>query len=187
MICLQIGVVAATENKILSLEEVQQTFLTALNSFGMQLKELTEDMKAIEVITAAGTTTADISSSNSDLTNIANGKAQNVSAKLSILARTRLELDGDLLVILPIKRAAATSSSTGTDPHTNNNTTNVTTDVNENEPIVIDNEILNLHKENVNMALQNLQFVYGKVMDIASKFAESSGKNNIMGNFLRIK
>jgi hypothetical protein len=100
---------SGTENKILSFDEVQQTFLTALNSFGMQLKELTEDMKAIEVITAAGTTTADISSSNSDLTNIANGKAQNVSAKLNILARTRLELDGDLLVILPIKRSASSS------------------------------------------------------------------------------
>jgi hypothetical protein len=122
---------AATENKILSFEEVQQTFLTTLNSFGMQLKELTEDMKAIEVITAAGTTTEDISSSNSDLTNIVNGKAQNVSAKLNILAQTRLELDGDLLVILPIKREA-TSSSTRTNPHTNNNTTNVTTNVNEN-------------------------------------------------------
>jgi hypothetical protein len=33
------------------------------------------------------------------------------------------------------------------------------------------------------MAIQNLQFVYGKVMDIASKFAESGGPNNFMSFF----
>jgi hypothetical protein len=174
------------ENRILTLEEVHQTFLDALNSFGVQLKELTEDMKAVEVVTAVGTTTADIMSSGSDLTSIANGKAQNLSAKLKILARTRFELDGDLLVILPTKQSV--QSPNNATPSKNNDSTVVDNtegnSISENEPVVIDKELLDLHKENVNMALQNLQFVYGKIMDIASKFADSSGKGNILNNIL---
>ena len=140
------------ENRILTFEEVRQTFLDALNSFGVQLKELTEDMKAIEVVTAVGTTTADIVSSDSDLTSIANGKAQNLSAKLRILARTRLELDGDLLVILPTKQASVLSPSNAT-PSKNNNSIDVdNTEGNSviedkpNETVTIDKEVLNLHK-----------------------------------------
>ena len=93
-------------NIFITPQEVQQNFLKAFNNFGVQLKALTDDLKALEVVTAVGTTTADIESSGSDLTNIANGQASNVSGVLNILARTRFELDGDLLVVLPTKTPA---------------------------------------------------------------------------------
>ena len=182
------------ENRILTFDDVQQTFLNALNSFGVQLKELTEDMKAIEVVTAVGTTTADIMSSGSDLTSIANGKAQNLWAKLNILARTRFELDGDSLVILPTKQAIKPSPTEATPTTNKSNTMNndktkpISTDSEkQNESMVIDTEILNLHKDNVNMALQNLQFIYGKIMDIASKFAGGADKSNMLNNFFNRK
>jgi hypothetical protein len=169
--------------KQLEFQDVQQTFLTALNGFAKQLNDLTEDMKAIEVVTAVGTTTADILSSQSDITNIANGKGANVTGNLTILARTRLELDGDLLVILPTKQTKSLPTSGGTQTDTNKEKIKEEpTSVQTSEPVEIDKEILNLHKENVNMALQNLQFVYGKVMDIASKFVEGTGKGNIFSN-----
>lgn len=168
----QVTVDIQPTSKILTPEQVQQTFLDAFNNFGVQLKALTDDLKAIEIITATGTTTANIESSGSDLTNIANGKVTNVTGELNILARTRLELDGDLLVVLPTKAAAQKVQKPTPDK---------ITDMQGNEPIQVDTEILKLHKENVNMALQNLQFVYGKVMDIASKFVEGADKSNEIG------
>ena len=93
-------------NRLLTARDVEQNFLNAFNNFGIQLKDLTDDLKALEIVTAAGPTTADIESSGSDLTNLANGKASHVSGSLSILARTKFGLDGDLLVILQTKQSA---------------------------------------------------------------------------------
>jgi|SRR5215216_811842 len=166
-------------DKDITPEHVQTTLLNAINNFGKELTYLSEDLKAIEVVTAVGTTTVDITSgAKADVTNLANSNDESeISSKLTVLARTRFELDGDLLVVLPTKKSLTASSKSENKVETNEN-------LKDNEPIQIDTEILNLHKENVNMALQNLQFVYGKIMDIASKFAESGGKGNFWNNFI---
>jgi len=209
-------------NDQIKFEDVQNTFLTGLNNFGEQLQALTRDLQAIEVVTAIGNTTIEISSppedttvegqatTPPDITDLANGRLQKISGKLTILARTRFELDGDLLVILPTKQTSSlspevlsdvelkeeipTDTSAGevpaaaagtpsevipTDPTTPNKVSG--------EAMEIDQEILALHKENVNMAIQNLQFVYGKVMDIAQKFVSSDDKNSILGNIFKLK
>ncbi len=166
-------------DKNITQEDVKTTLLNAINNFGKELTYLSEDLKAIEVVTAVGTTTVDIKSgATADVTNLANSNDKlDISSKLTVLARTRLELDGDLLVVLPTKKSINISSKSENKVEPANN-------LKDNEPIQIDTEILNLHKENVNMALQNLQFVYGKILDIASKFAESGGKGNFLNHFM---
>jgi hypothetical protein len=187
-------------NKSLDPEDVRQTFLNALDNFGNELKNLTVDLKAIEIITAVGETTFKVEPKSTDskpkfedVTDLANAGIGDILGNITILARTRMELDGDLLVILPTTKTVKSLSSgpsnvakTGRDADaTVGENTAATTNIQENEPITINHEILNLHKENVNMAIQNLQFVYGKVMEIASKFAESAvGPNNIIKSII---
>jgi hypothetical protein len=207
MVIVEVNVMS-TENKPLTFPDVQQTFLNALDNFGKKLKILTDDLRAIEIITAYGETTFAFESKKpedsekkkyNDITDLANVGGEPISGKMTILARTRMELDGDLLVILPTTQTLTSSSSSPDSVTTAGGTTSggtaggttsggtaggtTTTNIKENEPIAINNEVLNLHKENVNMAIQNLQFVYSKVLDIASKFAESGGPNNFMSFF----
>ena len=84
-------------DKNITQEDVKTTLLNAINNFGKELTYLSEDLKAIEVVTAVGTTTVDIKSgATADLTNLANSNDKlDISSKLTVLARTRLELDGD--------------------------------------------------------------------------------------------
>jgi hypothetical protein len=207
--------VSGKVNEQLTLEEVQQSFRTALKDFAEQLKDLTGDLSAIEIITAYGETTFNIETHPSvvgtkrfDITDLANLGKTTISGDLTILARTRMELDGDLLVILPTTKTIRSLSSnpptvtttgtgdsdktgTGGSDKTGTGGSDTTTDnmlpttnIKENEQISINHEILNLHNENVSMAIDNLKFVYGKIMDIASKVAESTGApNNILRMF----
>ena len=175
-------------------EEVRASFLKSLHNFGKQLERLTTDLEAIEVVTAIGETTVEISSNKStiegsdtplktDITNIANGQIQSISGKLNILARTRFELDGDLLVILPTKQIA-TNPTTNSDTQPEGSTTS-STEIKDR--VEIDKEILDLHKENVKMAIDNLQFVYEKVLDIGKSLVEGDTKSNFFGNLLKLK
>ena len=178
-----------------TLDEVRSTFLKSLNNFGKQIEHLTTDLEAIEVVTAIGETTVEISSNKStiegsdtplkaDITNIANGQIKNISGKLNILARTRFELDGDLLVILPTKKTGInpTSTTPATQPEGSTESSTEIKDI-----VDIDKEILDLHKENVKMAIDNLQFVYEKVLDIAKSLVEGDTKSNFFGNLLKLK
>lgn len=182
----------STPNKSPTFDEVRNTFLTSLNNFAKQFEHLSTDLEAIEVVTAIGETTVEISSNThtegsgttlkADITNIANGQAQNISGKLNILARTRFELDGDLLVILPTKKTTTASTTLPTEGPTE------TTSLSELKDMVeIDKEILDLHKENVKMAIDNLQFVYGKVMDIAEKLVEGDTKSSFFSTLFKLK
>jgi len=181
-------------NKPPTFEDVRASFLKSLNNFGKQLERLTTDLEAIEVVTAIGDTTVEISSNKdttgesdptlkADITNIANGQIKNISGKLNILARTRFELDGDLLVILPTKQIV-TNPTTNSDTQPEGSTTS-STEIKDR--VEIDKEILDLHKENVKMAIDNLQFVYEKVLDIAKSLVEGDTKSNFFGNLLKLK
>lgn len=81
------------------------------------------DLSYIEVVTAAGDPKTDI---NPDAEMVIVGlKAQEVK----ILARTRIELDGDIMVLLPAEKGS--------------------------DEVKINKEILAIHKENVDTAVQN--------------------------------
>ena len=168
--------------KDIDLKTVNDTFLTFFNNLGTALQEWANDIKAIEIVTAAGSIKFNIEDSKSDITNMINSGT--ISADLRILARTRIELDGDVLVVLPTKEEflpteVAAKLDAGTKPP----------DAGTKPPdtgaksIIIDNQILDIHNGSVNMAMQNLQFVFKNVSDWISKLIESGGKDGIRGFF----
>jgi hypothetical protein len=130
-------------------DQIRRNFLNFFNDLSSELATWVSDIKAIEIVTASGNITVKIEGQNNDITNLANGG--NVSGEVKVLARTRVELDGDLLVILPTKE-------------------------DESKSVIVDNEILNIHNNNVNMAMSNLQFVFKNVSDWIGALIESSGK-----------
>ena len=174
-------------------EDVIKQFSRSMLKFGKQLEKLSTDLEAMEIITAIGTTTVKFKSegqegtgNNFDVTSLANSNdkvSSIIEGNITILARTRFELDGDLLVILPTKPksttplGASTASTTGSTTGTGASTAST----NPKDTYEIDSEVLELHKQNVNLALQNLQFVYGKAMELLTKLAE--GNRSILGGF----
>lgn len=170
-------------DKIPTMTEIQEQFRKDYYKFAKELERLTEDLKAVEVITAVGPTTIDLKDEGGEIevTNIANG-GKLVEGKLTILARTRLELDGDLLSILPTKGAVTKALSNKT-PSDNEADTELKEPTDDNKMLGIDQDILNIHNENVKMALENIQFVFAKVFEIGSKLAEGGN----MGMFNEFK
>jgi hypothetical protein len=167
-------------------EDVEKQFWKSMGEFSKQLEKISKDMQAMEIITAIGTTTVkfksggqDGSSGDLDITSLANSNdnfTNIVEGNITILARTRFELDGDLLVILPTKPKSVGATTSLVSPSTTGTTTTGTSSsTSPVESYEINAEVLELHKQNVNLALQNLQFVYGKAMEILSKLAESKG------------
>lgn len=132
-------------------DQIRRNFLKFFNDLSSELATWVSDIKAVEIVTASGNIAVKIEGQTNDITNLANSGT--VSGEVKILARTRVELDGDLLVILPTKEDQSNS-------------------------VIIDNEILNIHKENVGMAMQNLQFVFKNVSEWIGKLIESSGKGS---------
>jgi EAL domain-containing protein (putative c-di-GMP-specific phosphodiesterase class I) len=137
-------------------------------------------LEAIEVVTAIGETTVEISTNKpidgsdislkADITNILNGQIKDIQVNFNILARTRFELDGDLLVILPTKKIATNPIPGNQLDGSIENSTEIK------DRVEIDKEIPDLHKENVKMAIDNLQLVYEKVLDIAKSLVEDDTK-----------
>lgn len=178
-------------------QDVQKQFWNAMYKFGQQLEHLSTDLQAMEIITAVGTTTVKFKSENPggdnslDITSLANSNNNTtniIDGNITILARTRFELDGDLLVILPTKQKIFTPSSSPT-PGAAGGTVSPTSPSNpvQSNTYEIDTDILDLHKQNVDLALQNLQFVYGKAMELLTTLA--GGNDNILnriGNKLGI-
>ena len=86
------------------------------------IKREINDLSYVEVVTAAGDTKTDV---NPDAENVILGLK---AVDLRILARTRIELDGDIMVLLPAEKG---------------------------EDLKINKEILAIHKENVDTAVAN--------------------------------
>ena len=105
--------------EIKDFEDVQKQFWKSMFKFGQQLENLSKDMQAMEIVTAIGTTTVKFKSegqegTNLDITSLANSNdnaSSIIDGNITILARTRFELDGDLLVILPTKPKSIVASS----------------------------------------------------------------------------
>ena len=190
--------------EIKDLEDVQKQFWKSMFKFGKQLENLSKDMQAMEIVTAIGTTTVKFKSEGQedssdylDITSLANSNdnATNIlEGNITVLARTRFELDGDLLVILPTKPKSVVATTSSTSPSTSSTTTgtsstspstsSTTTGSSPASPAgsyEIDAEVLELHKQNVNLAMQNLQFVYGKAMELLTNLAKDNSLRARLG------
>jgi hypothetical protein len=89
------------------------------------LKNELSDLSYIEIVTAAGDPKTEIDPNNDARDIVA---ALRSLEKVRALARTRIELDGDIGMLVPIKEDGGVS---------------------------IDNDILNIHKQNVDVAVAN--------------------------------
>lgn len=87
------------------------------------IKREINDLSYIEVVTAAGDPKTDVNPDAEDV--ILGMKAE----EIKILARTRIELDGDIMVLLPAEKGS--------------------------EDVRINKEIMLIHKENVDTAVTN--------------------------------
>jgi hypothetical protein len=73
--------------------------------------------------------------------------------EVSILARTRIELDGDIAVLLPLKGSTEEAS--------------------------INNEIMDVHRENVKVALENWRGFMNAAIEAAKTVAVIAGYSNV--------
>lgn len=82
-------------------------------------------------------------------------------ADLKILARTRIELDGDIMVLLPTIGGA--------------------------EDVTINKEIMEIHKENVSVAVQNWQSFMKNMFDALQMIMNVTGltKKDVLTDFNR--
>ncbi len=116
---------SSNEKSIINFQKVQADFAARCEQLNLLLEEWIDDIRSMDIVTAtAKDLRVQIDPTNADLLN-------GLPAEVQIKARTTVQLDGDLIVLLPTKD--------GTE-----NTTQ------------IDNDILQIHKENVDFALKNL-------------------------------
>ena len=102
--------------------------------FGI-LGDQLQDLSYISVVTGTGDTYAEIDpSSNNIIKELEN-------QKVKIVARTYMELDGDITMILPTKQS----------PESNE----------------IDKELMEIHRQNTDIAVRNWNSFVGTVVDIA--------------------
>ena len=110
---------------VIDFEKVKADFAARCEQLNVLLEEWIDDIRSMDIVTAtAKDLRVQIDPTNADLLN-------GLPAEVQIKARTTIQLDGDLIVLLPTKQ--------GTD-----------------STIQIDNDILQIHKENVDFALKNL-------------------------------
>ncbi|MGH9981558.1 MAG: hypothetical protein ACRD6U_08390 [Nitrososphaeraceae archaeon] len=110
---------------VIDFEKVKADFAARCEQLNLLLEDWIDDIRSMDIVTATGKDLrVKIDPTNSDLLN-------GLPAEVQIKARTTIQLDGDLTVLLPTKQ--------GTD-----------------STIQIDNDILQIHKENVDFALKNL-------------------------------
>jgi hypothetical protein len=134
--------VSGTDSK--SWNELEVDFKKRCDELNLLFKNWIEDVQTMDVITATGDLKAKI-----DPTRQGSIIDQLISAdgELTIRARTTIQLDGDILSILP-EKASATGSQ-------------------------IDEQMLKIHKESVDMAMKNVSnnlkiFTDGVVQAISS-------------------
>ena len=118
---------------------------TWLSKFYRKISDQLQDLTYVEVITMSSTSasavTARIDTSAPDVLKEIEEK------QMKLLARTKIELDGDILVILPMLNGEAT----------------------------VNKEILNIHKENVTVAVQNWNSFLNMIIEVIKVFADLAG------------
>jgi len=112
-----------------------------LDSLFAKLTDQLKDLSYVEVITAKGSPDVKIDSEKENVLDTLN--------TVEILARTKIELDGDIVMILPITKV------NGEDR--------------------INQEIMKIHKENVEAAVQNWKSFMDTILNAVSLIAELAG------------
>jgi hypothetical protein len=126
------------EEKVRPTESSQRGLLD--NIFAKITDQL-KDLSYVEVITAKGSPDVKIDSEKENVLDALNA--------VEILARTKIELDGDIIMVLP------TTKTNGEDK--------------------INQEIMKVHKENVEVAVQNWKSFMDTILNAVSLIAELSG------------
>jgi hypothetical protein len=122
-----------------------------LSKFFRRIGKQLEDITYVEVLT----TGADCSKLKLTEDNPEIDDALKVSGELSILARTRIELDGDIVVFLPLQNGVQQQAS-------------------------VNDEILNIHRENVKMAIENWHNFLNTAIEAAKIIAILAGYKDVM-------
>ena len=118
-----------------------------LDNIIKQIAEAFEDLKAVVVVTAAVDTDAQISFNPKDAKLDSWKQLENIKTKITAMASTRMELDGDVYALIPAK---------------------------SNEPD-IRQELLTLHKENVELATENWKKFLDGVLTVVEIGADMAG------------
>ena len=111
-----------------------------LDNIFAKLTDQLKDLTYVEVITAKGSPGVKIEDRDDVLDALKN---------VEILARTKIELDGDIVMVLPMTKI------NGEDK--------------------IDQEIMTVHKENVDVAVQNWKSFMDTILNAVSLIAELAG------------
>ena len=117
------------------------------------IREQVRDISYVEIVTAVGDVEADV---NPDAELIIKGVKE---ANLKIKARTRIELDGDIMVIVPGSEV--------------------------NGQTIIDKEIMTIHKENVDVAVKNWNIFMENMFNTLKVVMEITGiaKADVLNDF----
>ena len=109
----------------ISFKKIEADFAARCEELNILLKEWIDDIRSMDIVTAtADDLRVKIDPKKADL-------LSDLPQNIKINARTTIQLDGDLIVLLPTKKGT------------------------QDEP-QIDNDMLQIHKENVDFALKNL-------------------------------
>jgi hypothetical protein len=125
-----------------------------LSKFFRKIGKQLEDITYVEVLT----TGTDSSKLKLTEDNPEIDDALKVSGELSILARTRIELDGDIVVLLPLQNEVQQQAS-------------------------VNDEILNIHRENVKMAIENWHNFLNTAIEAAKIIAILAGYKDVGNAF----
>ena len=112
-----------------------------LDNIFAKITDQLKDLSYVEVITAKGSPDVKIDSEKENVLDALN--------TVEILARTKIELDGDIITVLPITKV------NGEDK--------------------INQEIMKIHKENVEVAVQNWKSFMDTILNAVSLIAELAG------------
>ncbi len=123
----------------------QATHKGFLDEIFDKIRDQLKDISYVEVITATGAPEQKIDSQKEDVLD--------ALSALEILARTRIELDGDMIMVLP--------------------TTKV------NGQLSINQEILNIHKQNVDAAVQNWKSFMDTILNAVRLIASLAGLGDV--------
>jgi hypothetical protein len=117
-----------------------------LNNFFGKIGDQLEDLTYVSIITGTGNTYARIDPASDDII------AELEKNQITILARTNIELDGDITVIVPTK---------------------------DGQGVTVNQEIMTIHKENTSIAVTNWNNFMNMIIQVIKIIAELAGMSNV--------
>ncbi len=132
----------AQEQRVQGTANEQKGFL---DDIFLKVRDQLKDISYVEVITATGAPEEKIDSNKENVLD--------AIAALEILARTTIELDGDIVMIIPTNRV--------------------------NGELKVNQEIMNIHKQNVDAAVQNWKSFMDTILNAISLISKLAGLGDV--------